>query len=745
MLGKREAKTRRENRCPARPATQGISLVLPDLSEGPPIRASTTTTTSCEGLKHLAQTIAIETKRNLRGVEGRVVGSLRDQGLPKRRYYVSHQQSKGSPTGREPYGDGTPIARPEPGFPGRAKQVVKHGKAVIMAKGGRLTRQDIKVNGMQTAEDVLNVIRDRGKRGLPLEDVYRQLYKPDLYLRAYGRIYRNAGAMTKGVTDETVDGMSQGKIETIIEAIRSERYRWTPVRRVEIPKKNGKTRPLGIPTWSDKLLQEVMRSLLEAYYEPQFSDRSHGFRPKRGCHTALTAITRSWWGTRWFIEGDIKGCFDNIDHTILLSILGEKIHDNRFLRLVANLLRGGYMEKWTNNATHSGTPQGGIISPILSNIYLDRLDQYVEKTLLPEHKRGKKRKENLEYRRLAHAVKRHKELGDREKAHELEKQLQQMPSRDTEDPDFRRLHYIRYADDFLLGYAGTKAEAGEIKDQLATFLRDDLKLEMSSEKTLITHATESAARFLGYEIVTQCGDTKHTEGRRSVNGMIGLRIPAKVIEARCALYQQPNGEHKPTHRPELLMESDLAIVHRYQQEYRGYVSYYQLAGNIAWLNKLRWVMEISLTKTLANKYRTSVPAIYRKYATKIQTAYGPRTGLKVVHEHEGKTLIAVFGGIPLRRNKQATLTDQKLHPFGANRAELIQRLLAEVCEVCETPVKPEVHHVRKLADLKVKGRKEKPVWMQQMAARNRKTLVLCKTCHDELHAGRLQMPSKTES
>src|SRR5205814_7004814 len=129
---------------------------------------------------------------------------------------------------------------------------------------------------------------------------------------------------------ETVGAMSLAKIETIIAQLREERYRWTPVRRVEIPKKNGKTRPLGLPTWSDKLLQEVMRLLLEAYYEPQFSDHSHGFRPGRGCHTALVEIKHRWRGTKWFIEGDIQGCFDTIDHTILLSILGEKLHDNRF-------------------------------------------------------------------------------------------------------------------------------------------------------------------------------------------------------------------------------------------------------------------------------------------------------------------------------------------------------------------------------------------------------------------------------
>jgi len=199
---------------------------------------------------------------------------------------------------------------------------------------------------MRDADTTLLIIEDRGKRNLPLENVYRRLFNPDLFLKAYGRRYRNEGAMTKGTTPETVDGMSLQKIEGIIELLRHERFKWSPVRRVLIPKGNGKTRPLGIPTWSDKLLQEVMRSILEAYYEPQFSPNSHGFRPRRGCHTALKDIFHAWTGTRWFIEGDIKGCFDNIDHTILLSILREKIHDNRFLNLVDNLLKAGYLEEW---------------------------------------------------------------------------------------------------------------------------------------------------------------------------------------------------------------------------------------------------------------------------------------------------------------------------------------------------------------------------------------------------------------
>jgi len=359
---------------------------------------------------------------------------------------------------------------------------------------------------MQTANTYLELIRERGKRGLPLERVYRQLFNKDLFLMAYGKIYRNKGAMTHGVTQETPDGMSLEKIDRIMEALRHERYQWLPARRTYIPKKNGKKRPLGMPVWSDKLVQEVIRLILETYYEPQFSEHSHGFRPERGCHTALREIYYNWHGTTWFIEGDISQCFDKLDHELLLKILGENIHDGRLLHFMRELFDAGYMEEWTLNQTLSGVPQGGIVSPILSNILLDRLDKFVETVLIPQYTRGDKRKVNREYKNLMNRSQRHRRNGNVEMAEVLRKQAQTMPSQVMNDPDYRRLKYVRYADDFLLGFIGPRSEAEEIKRQLGDFLRDELKLELSQAKTLITHARSEAARFLGYEVTIKQED-----------------------------------------------------------------------------------------------------------------------------------------------------------------------------------------------------------------------------------------------
>ncbi|MEV4976235.1 reverse transcriptase/maturase family protein [Streptomyces scopuliridis] len=586
---------------------------------------------------------------------------------------------------------------------------------------------------MQNAETVLCVLRERGRRGLPCNELYRQLFNPQLYLLAYGRLYSNKGAMTPGVTGETADGMSLAKIERIIDDLRHERYRWSPARRVYIPKQRGSTRlrPLGLPPWSDKLVGEVVRLLLEAYYEPTFSDSSHGFRPRRGCHTALSDVVNTWKGTIWFIEGDIAQCFDKLDHSVMLEILGERIRDSRFLRLMRNMLTAGYLEDWVWNATLSGSPQGGVVSPILSNIYLHRMDEFVETVLIPEYTRGKTKARNPVYLRTWERLRRARMRGDRETVRELRKQLRRMPGGDPQDSGYRRLRYIRYADDTLLGFVGPKAEAEEIKERLGEFLRTTLKLELSREKTLVTHARTEAAKFLGYEITVRYNDRKITRGRRAVNGTIGLHVPRSVVTAKSAPYLQRG---KPAYRSELVNEDDHVIVSTYGAEYRGIVQYYLLAGDVFRLYRLQWVMETSMLMTLAAKHRSSVAKMATKYKAKTVTPYGPRTCFEARVERNGrKPLVARFGGIPLRRQQRATLADRQTPPVTVKRRQLVIRLLAGRCELCARTGAMEVHHVSKLADLEKPGR-ERPEWADLMVRRRRKTLVACNPCHEGIHS-----------
>ena len=492
---------------------------------------------------------------------------------------------------------------------------------------------------MRNANTILNIIRKRGQRQLPISRVYRLLYQPEFYLRAYGKLARNQGALTPGVTLETVDGMSLEKIAKIIQALRAERYQWTPVRRTYIPKKNGKLRPLSMPSWSDKLLQEVIRSILEAYYEPQFSDCSHGFRPKRGCHTALLRVAQKGRGTKWFIEGDLRACFDKIDHSILLNILREKFHDNRFIRLIERLLKAGYLEDWKYNQTYSGVPQGSIVSPILSNLVLDRLDKYVESELIPQYTQGKRRRANPPYVRLTWDASDARKSGDLSTARQLSQQAQRIPSRDPNDPNFRRLWYTRYADDFLLGLVGSKSEAVEIKQKIANFLGEQLHLELNKDKTLVTHARCGQANFLGYDIHVLHANDKHDHrGQRCINGSVGLRVPKNVISSHCAKYMRP--------------------------------------------------------------------------------------------------LVTHFGGVSLKWNKWVAINDEQQSRIWNGRSEVVQRLLAQECELCGSQSNIEVHHIRKLADLEPTGRKPRPEWMKKMSARRRKTLVVCRNCHHNIQYGR---------
>ncbi len=609
---------------------------------------------------------------------------------------------------------------------------------------------------MQTTEQILQAIRKMGEKHIPLTRVYRCLFSEDLFLTAYDKIGRNKGALTPGTENDTADGMNLNRIHSIIEQLRYERFRFRPSRRIRIPKKSGGTRPLGLPNFSEKLVQEVLRMVLEAYYEPRFRNSSHGFRPGRGCHTALAEIHRECGGTTWFIEGDIRGCFDNIDHSVLMEILSRDIQDGRLLNLIRMGLDAGYMEDWKYNCTYSGVPQGGVLSPLLSNIYMHELDVFIEDVLIPQYTRGKVRARNTEYQKINKQARQARKMGDDQKARKLEQQYHQLPSGDTQDPNYRRLRYYRYADDFILGFTGPHSEAEAIKEAIATFLKEKLHLEMSASKTLITHARTEHARFLGYAISIQQCNSKMTPSfhsgklakRRSANGRVRLGIPYGLIEEQAKNYQR-NG--KPIHEAAILHYSDAQIILLYQQRFQGLAEYYKYAADRCHLGRLKYVMEIALTKTLANKFRTSIADIYRKYeGTRLVDGQIYKTlQVQVPTKDEAKTIY--WGGIHLKVVKpgRQTLADSiplvsRLSAY--RRSDLLQRLQANECELCGSQGSCEVHHIRKLSDLKKRwqGRKEKPMWIKSIIAIRRKTLVVCAKCHEDIHAGRPTPKKRTE-
>ena len=585
---------------------------------------------------------------------------------------------------------------------------------------------------MQSAQVYLEVVRHRGERRLELRKVYRHLKNQEFFLQAYAKLYANAGALTPGADpQDTVDAMSLKRIGDIVRTLEKGTYQWKPVRRIYIPKKNGQQRPLGIPSWSDKLLQEVLRIVLSAYYEPQFSPASHGFRPGHGCHTALQDILSGWKGTKWFIEGDIRGCFDNISHNKLLAIISRNIKDERLMKLLKGMLDAGYLEDWTYYPTYSGVPQGGVLSPLLTNIFLNELDMYIEQTLLPPYTKGEDRHVNPEYARITQNLHNAKKAGDVECYRELKKRQQSLPSKMTDDPNYRRLHYCRYADDFLLGFVGPRHEAEDIKHKIGEFLQT-LGLTLSEEKTLITHATDEHARFLGYEVSMAQEDTCKRRKQRSVNGCPVLQVPHQTAKTWQTRYTRKG---KPQHRTELLQRSDHDIVVTFDVELQGLVNYYTLAHDVAVkLYPVKWAYQQSLVKTLAYKHQQSVAWVYRKYKRKTEEGV---TAIVVETPREGKKpLIAKFGAKPICFDKRAVVTDLKA-VLWPSRNELVKRLQANQCELCGSTEDIQVHHIHKLKDIqqRYQGRPNPPTWAIRLMELRRKTLVVCSKCHHQIHAG----------
>lgn len=596
---------------------------------------------------------------------------------------------------------------------------------------------------MLSTQDYLTLVSDRSRRNLPLKRVYRNIRNENLFLTAYGNLYANDGALTPGTDpSDTIQGMSRKRIANIIKKLKEGSYRWTPARATHRPKKKGGKRRLSMPGWNDKQLQEVMRLVLEAYYEPQFRDSSHGYRPGRGCHTALQQIQNNWTGTKWFIEGDIKGCFDNIDHDILLATIAEDIQDNRFIKLLRGMLEAGYMEKWNYHKTYSGTPQGGVLSPLLANIMLHKLDVFVEDTLIPKYTKGKIRRGNPEYHHLQYLKGKAKANGDHKAYKRIQQQQRQMPSKLSHDDQYSRLRYVRYADDFILGFVGNKQDAIAIKEEIRVFLQN-INLNLSDEKTLITHARNERAKFLNYEIATKWDDSKLIKDEkgqqrkvRRINGNIGLYVPRSV---KLKWIRQYSKKGKPHKVGQLCRSTDFEIVEDFGSKLRGLTNYYSMAGNIAHeIAHIRWVMMQSMVKTLKRNSSTSVRSIYGKYYKRSEKTNRKHFRVEIPREDK-PPLVATFGEELLKPNPNAYIRDDKSIRYRVKPdRQLVQRLLADKCELCGKQGSTEAHHVRKVSNVKKKyrGRKDPPNWAVWMMRKNRKTIFVCRSCHNDITHGK---------
>lgn len=594
---------------------------------------------------------------------------------------------------------------------------------------------------MEKSERVLKALSDHSQSSdYKYERLYRYLFSEEMFAIAYQCIYAKQGNMTPGTDGKTIDEMSLERIERLIVSLKDESYHPHPARRVYIPKKNGKKRPLGIPSFEDKLVQEVVRLLLEAIYEGHFEGTSHGFRPHRSCHTALGMIQKSFAGAKWFIEGDIKGFFDNIDHNVLISILRERISDERFLRLIRKFLNAGYVEDWKYNRTYSGTPQGGIISPILANIYLDKFDKYI-KEYAAKFRKGDRRSINPDYWRLNNKKTRLKQklqkTSDEQmrksylyEIAQLSKQMLSTPHKDAMDADFRRLQYVRYADDFLISVIGSKSECETIKADITQFMRDRLKLELSDEKTLITHAQDKA-KFLGYEIFIRKSDAvkRNKDGvlKRDFNGAVVLSLNSAVIQKKLTEYnamevRNIDGKDIWWSKPRRFMTpmKPEDILAQYNAEIRGLYNYYSLAMNVSKeCASFAFIMKMSMFKTLGWKLNTSARKVRQKYQK-------DKDFVIPYNDAKGKQKYRVFYNEGFKkRNAQFDVDYDKLpQTMYVPYPSLVERLKDGRCELCGKDGKVVMHHVRTLT--KLKGNNE---WEKLMLKRHRKTLVVCEDCN----------------
>lgn len=608
---------------------------------------------------------------------------------------------------------------------------------------------------MRSPQNVLESLSSKAcNSNYQYQRLYRNLYNPEFYLTAYQKIQAKQGSMTAGTDGKTVDGMGMKRINALIAKLRDFSYQPSPARRTYIPKANGKKRPLGIPSFDDKLVQEVVRMILESIYEPTFLNTSHGFRPKRSCHTALQYVQKNFTGVKWFVEGDIKGCFDHVDHHVLVNILRRRIQDEHFIGLIWKFLKAGYMEDWVYHNTYSGTPQGSIISPILANIYLNELDVFMAQ-YAQTFRQGDKRRINPAYKkpldkrrgkqewlkRNEHKISQEQKAAVKAEIDEINQYLRTIPYVDPMDDGYKRLVYVRYADDFLIGVIGSKVDAKQVKADVGQFIRQQLHLELSQEKTLITHGSDFA-QFLSFQITTSTeqNSTRTKAGyiKRSYTGRIKLYVPKekwlKRLLSYGALkiqYDKNNGNKEiwePICRSGLRNLDDLEILNQYNAEIRGLYNYYRIAHNATVLNNFLYVMKYSMYKTFAGKYRTSMRKIIQKYTKNrdFVITYQGKSGEKSV----------VFYNQGMRRDTHVSATDPDIigrARENRNYTSLVQRLRGCQCEWCgATDVEIEIHHVKKLKDLSGKAE-----WERHMIARRRKTMALCHNCHVKLHAGKL--------
>lgn len=596
-----------------------------------------------------------------------------------------------------------------------------------------------------TVQQRLETLRKRNSKyhNAINKDLYRLLCRKDFLSACYQSIKSKAGNMTPGTDGITLDGYSEEVLEEVIADLKDQSWQFKPVRQKYIPKANGKLRPLGIPAPRDKIVQKGIERILSAIYEPTFSESNHGFRIQRSCHSALRTIRSTWSGMKWVVEGDIEGCYDNVDHSILIGILRRKIQDERFINLIWKLLRAGFEEERVLKSSNKGCPQGGIVSPVLANIYLHDLDTFAQK-LVDKYTYGE-RKANSEYERLRGKRDRLRYYRDangkylaRPKSeipmHEvrrLSKEMSKLPSKEPMDENYKRLSYVRYADDWVIGITGSKDFAKDIREKVRVFLLEHLKLNLSSEKTHISHLSSDGANFLGYRI--KSGGAGTYSGRaiaksktsdlggskRTVGWQPKLFVPMDKVIRGLSEKNFCTSNGFPTKKKGWIVYDDDVIIARYNSVLRGIRNYYAPADNLATsMNRINYIVKYSCAHTLAAKHRTRISKQLRRK--------DPNSIKELLDEVPGKVNPWDFRG--------AKVNEISLEQAFTSFAARTRVLSSNKCAICESKYKLEMHHVKAL---RKGGVNLKDNYMLAMMQRiNRKQICVCRECHTKIHAGK---------
>jgi group II intron reverse transcriptase/maturase len=632
---------------------------------------------------------------------------------------VGQFRNSGSPDGRNPWGDGGFVVARQTSLAASSRS---HSPVLVKGSRGISTKASLPAGFEKLANLRELNAKDSNHVNTKILDILCDI---DILIASYSKLKSSPSNLTPGLNTETLDGINKPWFEKLKKDLRTNAFQFRPARRIYIPKASGKgTRPLGVASPRDKIVQGAMQFVLEAIFEPQFTTHSHGFRPGRSCHSAFGEIKRTFTSVNWFIEGDISKCFDSFDHKLLIHLISKRIKDKGFSDLLHKALKAGYLFQSQYFSPELGTPQGSIVSPILCNILLHGLDKFILEQK-KEFEVGSRRKANP--RSLTRA-------GQIDIVHN-----EQISSRLHNDPGYKRLRYVRYADDFLIGVIGSKENCVEIRDKIHAFLLDELKLNLNLDKTKITHARTEAAHFLGTDIritppkkrpiriIKRGGQTYRS--RTNIPTLLHVptnKLVTKLIEKGFA---KPGG--KPTGSRRWLHFENHQIVKLFYQIWLGIKAYYSFADNFCNLGIIFYILKFSCVLTLALKLKL-------KTANKVFAKFG-----KEITIRDGKgQILASFKYRSLAKTRKFLKSDiSKLNPMArlerlANATFRTKDVLDNPCIICGATENIEMHHVRKIRN---SSRAIKSDFLTSMMSRmNRKQVPICRPCHIDYHKGLIQ-------